>query len=403
MRKTLLTSLLLLFAVALSAQTNTGQTPTVGSSYYIYNVGQKKYLGNDGSGQLTLGGTPFTVTIAEDGNVSESLDFYKLNTAYGKVSSTPFEAPRCDGTGKYDQWKFDKVSGKDNVYYIASRHRELNTNYFLYYSEIFSGVYTEPLKPFSIFSNCQWMLISPSDAAGLEITLDEASTSYTTPDAGTYKVNLKRSFQTSQWNTFCIPFSISADELKAFGTDSNGKSSVGLAEFISADATTLHFKSATSIEAGKPYLIYPTASDTEWTFNNVSSFASAPSNTAVTSTEGLTVTFTGTFTAAKVATGAYVVGSTSSDSNNQLYHLTSEASTKGFRAYFVETSGNASKIALWTIDGITTSIDEIQGLDSTKPFNVYNLNGQMVKTNATTTDGLPKGVYIINGRKMVVR
>ena len=31
-----------------------------------------------------------------------------------------------------------------------------------------------------------------------------------------------------------------------------------------------------------------------------------------------------------------------------------------------------------------------------RPFSVYNLNGRKVKANATSLDGLPKGVYIVH-------
>ena len=34
-----------------------------------------------------------------------------------------------------------------------------------------------------------------------------------------------------------------------------------------------------------------------------------------------------------------------------------------------------------------------------KPFDVYDLNGRMVKSQVTSLDGLPRGVYIINGKK----
>ena len=38
-----------------------------------------------------------------------------------------------------------------------------------------------------------------------------------------------------------------------------------------------------------------------------------------------------------------------------------------------------------------------------KPFDVYNLQGRKVKTNTTTFSGLPAGVYIVNGKKVMVK
>ena len=34
---------------------------------------------------------------------------------------------------------------------------------------------------------------------------------------------------------------------------------------------------------------------------------------------------------------------------------------------------------------------------------IYSVNGQVVRTNATTTKGLAKGVYVVNGKKVVVK
>ena len=34
---------------------------------------------------------------------------------------------------------------------------------------------------------------------------------------------------------------------------------------------------------------------------------------------------------------------------------------------------------------------------------IYNINGQVVRRGTTSTAGLPKGMYIIGGRKVTVR
>ena len=49
-----------------------------------------------------------------------------------------------------------------------------------------------------------------------------------------------------------------------------------------------------------------------------------------------------------------------------------------------------------------TSIGNVN-TDLITPFKVFNLNGQQVRSNATSTKGLNKGVYIINGKKVVVK
>lgn len=49
----------------------------------------------------------------------------------------------------------------------------------------------------------------------------------------------------------------------------------------------------------------------------------------------------------------------------------------------------------------SSSIRTIQNADG-KPFDIYDLNGRKVKAKATSTNGLPKGVYIIDRKKVVV-
>ena len=51
------------------------------------------------------------------------------------------------------------------------------------------------------------------------------------------------------------------------------------------------------------------------------------------------------------------------------------------------------------VEGEVTGIEEVT-LEEW-PADVYDLNGRMVKAQAENLDGLPKGVYIVNGKKFV--
>jgi len=46
--------------------------------------------------------------------------------------------------------------------------------------------------------------------------------------------------------------------------------------------------------------------------------------------------------------------------------------------------------------GITT-------ISATHPVAIYTLQGYIVRKNTTTLEGLPKGIYIVNGRKIVIK
>ena len=64
------------------------------------------------------------------------------------------------------------------------------------------------------------------------------------------------------------------------------------------------------------------------------------------------------------------------------------------------------------LDGIdmtgTTDIEDIFGGEEDKKVEkfangIYNINGQLVRTNSDSTEGLPEGLYIINGKKRLVK
>ena len=46
-----------------------------------------------------------------------------------------------------------------------------------------------------------------------------------------------------------------------------------------------------------------------------------------------------------------------------------------------------------------SGINSIMKMGAT--FDIYNLQGRKVRTGATSLNGLPKGVYIIDGRKVI--
>ena len=74
-----------------------------------------------------------------------------------------------------------------------------------------------------------------------------------------------------------------------------------------------------------------------------------------------------------------------------------------FRVYFTVANGSAASKISFVIDGDEASaINGASILDAVKG-SIYSLNGRLVKKNATTTGGLVKGIYVINGKKVIVK
>ena len=97
--------------------------------------------------------------------------------------------------------------------------------------------------------------------------------------------------------------------------------------------------------------------------------------------------------------------------NGKMYHSSKDRvrGLRGFSCWFKPVNGK-SQNAQFTIDGVTqsgtTALDDIFA-DGEQPVSrfaqgVYNLNGQLVK-QGNSTAGLPSGLYIVNGKKCIVR
>ena len=377
-----LTFVAMTMAVCPGAMAQSGQTPANGSSYYIRNVRTNKYLCQDGKGRVMLSasGTPLTLQSAKS-----NVGTYYLLDSSDKLSATVPERLLSNG-GMYEEWTF--TAAKNGTYNVALRNSGVNAYTYLEYSDLTRDVLRNPLAPSASDKNAQWEFVSASDYKVPTLTLKEDTTSYSRP-IGTFNVEFKRSLARKMWNTLCCPFPISEEQLK----EQFGKDCV-LLKFRGATNGTIDFTPVDSAEAGIPYLLWPTkaASDnTNYRFNKVRGFAEAPTDVRQGG-----ITFIGTFVKDTVPARAYVW------SQNKLYHLTSDMDLYGFRSYMWEDATGQSKLSNWTIGG-STAIDGIVESFDTKPYDIYNLNGQKVKTNATSLDGLPSGLYIVNGKKVVKR
>ena len=63
--------------------------------------------------------------------------------------------------------------------------------------------------------------------------------------------------------------------------------------------------------------------------------------------------------------------------------------------------GSPQLVYYGTKEDYEQGISDVEVVDTT--FDVYNLNGMKVRSNATSLDGLAKGIYIVDGKKYVVK
>lgn len=203
-------------------------------------------------------------------------------------------------------------------------------------------------------------------------------------------ITLNRTLVANKWNTLCVPFAISEEEIKAnFGEGT-------LVEKLDAvNGNTVNFADATSIEPGVPYLIKPTVAGTTYTFNGKEVSADAPK------TEGnADVTFQGIYSPTDITNNGTVKAAGVTEDGKVLF-VNAGSKTKAFRCFFT-ISDNASitpAMLKVSIKGVETAINSIVMDNSNAADNaVYNLQGQRVNGNSLT-----KGIYIKNGKKFAVK
>ncbi len=207
-------------------------------------------------------------------------------------------------------------------------------------------------------------------------------------------------YKDGAWNTLCLPFDVgnftgtplegaTVMSLKSSGTGFNEETGV----------LTLNFTDATSIVAGKPYIVKWATTGQEISnpvFDDVTISRIKPQT--VTSNDKK-VSFMGTYD--------YIAFDTDDRSilymgaENTLYWPKSSASIGAFRAYFqlTDPNVNASAIVLNFGDGETTGIGSIDnGELKIDNDDWYSLDGRRLSGKPTA-----HGIYINNGKKIVIK
>ena len=233
---------------------------------------------------------------------------------------------------------------------------------------------------------------SLSTITATALTYNEAATN-TFKEITSANLTINRPMASDKWNTFCVPFALTADQIKAtFGDGTQVR------EYEGANGNVLTFAEATAIEAGTPYLIKPTKADNKYIFKGVNVTTTKEAKVG----EG-DIKFCGVYNQTNVNTLATADSHVSGIVDNMVKRAKTGTSIKGFRAYFSvpnstpESTEAALRVA---IDGETTGIDAIEGFETKTPTRVYNLSGQYV---GTSTANLKPGVYVSGGKKVIVK
>ena len=226
------------------------------------------------------------------------------------------------------------------------------------------------------------------------IPMSETATSYTPVAANGVDVNITRTLSKDYYNTICLPFDVTIADSPLAGAD--------VQEFSSVDGTTLKFTAvSTTMEAGVPYLVKPTADVVNPTFTSVDVKAVAAATVTKANAEDKEFSFKGTYTTVTLNTDkTHQFLNTSTPQGFSYPSDAAHATMKGLRAYFVIPADviSASRSLEIDIDGISTGINIVngEGLKVNGSDVYYDLQGRRVLYPT-------KGLYIVNGKKVVIK
>lgn len=203
-------------------------------------------------------------------------------------------------------------------------------------------------------------------------------------------VQLKRNLSPEHWNSFCVPFAISADVIaEKFGAGTL------VYTFGSMNGNVMNFTHSTTIEAGEPYIVKPTKEVVNPSFTGVNIEATAAKKV------GADGYFMQGIYSAK--TDLTTDGTNLFLGEGNKFYKPAGATTakmKGLRAFFIVPQGTNLAALRANIDGATTAIDELTTVVEQPTDNrIYNLQGEFV---GTSFEGL-HGVYVQNGKKVLVK
>lgn len=249
------------------------------------------------------------------------------------------------------------------------------------------------------------------------LVLDEDETLDDSRDLTKATMVFHRTFKTGKWSSLILPVDMNADQVKAaFGEEAK------VARFNRLEDKWIYFDMQADnnlhIEKNVPYIIKPTKQPTAVNRTyNVGGEKTKHINGLVYTVTGIVytdqtaplqhedtkntngMTHYGSYkNPTVVPADSYILH----NSGDMVHTAVDHKNIKSYRTWLRETtpSGETLQMRVEQNDGPSTGIKVIE--ETAKNANaVYNVSG--IRMNSSNTDNLPKGVYIINNKKVVIK
>ena len=197
-----------------------------------------------------------------------------------------------------------------------------------------------------------------------------------------------REFTANQFATLCLPYDVATSELETIG----GK----FYKYSSETDGVLYFSEASSLQAWNPYVYI--ASETGKNLNTLTSKI-AVSGSPLSVTHG-NFTFVGTSTDKTLISNDNTTyyGYKKTDGTFVKVGTTNGAKIGAWKCYFTTQTAKAVKAKRSVFEGVATGIETVKTLINHSSNDIYTIDGKKVTGNK-----LPKGLYIYNGKKLIIR
>ena len=211
------------------------------------------------------------------------------------------------------------------------------------------------------------------------------------------------------WYSICLPFSLTADDINKQFKGAEFQEFNGVEQ---QDKTiNLKFKKVTTTEAGKPYLIKPrkdiTAADLTFINKLIEQTTPVDVNHKLDSDANKTFSFKGVFspfTANSEELADKNIKFLSGEKGLDLVSPNGTGTMKCYRAYFVfpGKKGIVETEAKITNHDEATAVQPVKRQEAETEHVVFSISGQKV-AKVKNASQLPKGVYIINKKRIMVK
>ena len=197
-----------------------------------------------------------------------------------------------------------------------------------------------------------------------------------------------RTLVADKWNTFCLPFNISLENGKLCGVEAEVR------EYDRMEGDVMMFKEAKEIVAGRSYLIRPKGENITFKrFDNVRLTGPELEKSGDESFYMIGTYSNRTFSEEESSQYLFL------NANAEFRHPKAGTTMKGMRAYFYcSPDVQASQMKVGFTENSTDIKDIEQNNIQANSQRIYSINGTYVGTDKSA---LPKGIYIIGGKKYI--